>query len=119
MYFKQEIRKWGENLACQYLEKNNYEIVEKNFKCYQGEIDIIAKDKKKNEFVFIQVKTSSDLRYGNPTELLEKQEQKYIKQAVQNYFCKNNFEFQESRFDMIEVLIERNKAKVKHIEEVF
>ena len=44
MYFRQEIGRWGENLACKYLEKNNYKIIDRNFLCRQGEIDIIAKD---------------------------------------------------------------------------
>ena len=42
MYFRQEIGKWGESLACKYLEASNYKIVDRNFLCNQGEIDIVA-----------------------------------------------------------------------------
>ena len=42
MYFRKEIGNRGENLACKYLNKNNYKIIERNFYCKQGEIDIIA-----------------------------------------------------------------------------
>ena len=47
MYFRKEIGNRGENLACKYLNKNNYKIIERNFYCKQGEIDIIALDNTK------------------------------------------------------------------------
>lgn len=82
MYFRQEIGKWGENIVCQYLKSNNYHIIERNFLCRQGEIDIIAKDKAKKELVFIEVKTRSSLKYGNPAEAVTKQKQRHMKQAI-------------------------------------
>ena len=47
MYFKQSIGKLGEDIACLYLEKNNYKIIKRNFRCKQGELDIIAFNLKK------------------------------------------------------------------------
>ena len=44
MYLKHALGKHGEDLACNYLEKHNYKIIERNFRCKKGEIDIIAKD---------------------------------------------------------------------------
>ena len=44
MYIRKLTGMYGEDFACKYLEKNNYSILERNFHCYQGEIDIIAKD---------------------------------------------------------------------------
>ena len=52
---RQELGKEGEDFAADYLQKQGYEIIDRNFECKQGEIDIIAKDK--NEYVFIEVKT--------------------------------------------------------------
>ena len=57
MYKSHITGKIGEKIAQEYLIKNDYEILVKNFRCKQGEIDIIAKDK--NELVFIEVKTSN------------------------------------------------------------
>lgn len=51
----------GEEISSKYLEQIGYKIIEKNFSCRQGEIDIIAKDR--NEYVFIEVKTRSNLFY--------------------------------------------------------
>ncbi len=52
MYARHEIGKEGEEEATKYLERQGYQIVQRNFSCRQGEIDIIAKDKK--EYVFIE-----------------------------------------------------------------
>ena len=49
MYTRQELGRRGENIATKYLKKNNYIIIEKNFSCKQGEIDIIAQDIIKKE----------------------------------------------------------------------
>ncbi len=58
MTHKSELGKFGEDLACEYLVKNNYKIIERNFRQPWGEIDIIAKSPDKT-LVFIEVKTVS------------------------------------------------------------
>ena len=68
MHIKQEIGRKGEDIVCKYLKENNYIIVERNFTCRQGEIDIIAKDKDTQEIVLIEVKT----RQNKFSELLQK-----------------------------------------------
>ena len=64
MYQNQKIGKLGEKLAAQYLESKGYEILERNFYCRQGEIDIIAKEKTK--IIFIEVKSRTSVKYGKP-----------------------------------------------------
>ena len=54
----------AENLACEYLKKNNYKIIEVNFSCKLGEIDIIATDDKK--LVFVEVKYRKN-KWGSRT----------------------------------------------------
>ena len=53
---KKQIGKIGEDMACNYLLQNNYKIIDRNFHCRQGEIDIIAVDNTTKEMVFIEVK---------------------------------------------------------------
>ena len=55
IHIKKELGNIGEQIAAEYLENNNYQIIKRNFYCKNGEIDIIAKDN--NEFVFVEVKT--------------------------------------------------------------
>ena len=60
---------YGEKLALKYLKKQKYKILEKNFRCALGEIDIVAKD---GEFlVFVEVKTRSSNAFGEPMEAVD------------------------------------------------
>ena len=64
---KKELGKAGEDVSCIYLEQIGYRIIERNFTCRQGEIDIVAKDK--DEYVFIEVKTRSNFNFGRTKDL--------------------------------------------------
>ena len=55
MYINQQIGKLGEDLACKYLKENKYTIIERNFNCKKGEVDIIDYDTYRNELVFLEV----------------------------------------------------------------
>ncbi len=117
MYFRQEVGRWGENLACQYLKENNYQIIERNFSCRQGEIDIIAKDITKKELVFIEVKTRSNFKYGNPAEAVNVDKQKHMVQSIQYYLYKNHIYDIPIRIDVLEVYIAQN-CKINHIKQI-
>lgn len=80
MNAKQQLGKIGENLASEYLEKQGYLILERNFACRQGEIDIIAKDEK--EFVFVEVKTRRSLKFGYPAEAVTNIKRKHMQKAA-------------------------------------
>ena len=89
MNAKQQLGKIGENLASEYLEKQGYLILERNFACRQGEIDIIAKDEK--EFVFVEVKTRKSLKFGYPAEAVTNIKRKHMQKAAQYYLYKKFF----------------------------
>lgn len=119
MHFRQQIGRWGENLACKYLTESSYEILERNFWCSQGEVDIIAKDVNRDEFVFIEVKTRSNLKYGNPADAVNHQKQKHIKQVVKYYLYEKCIENMAIRVDVVEVYIEKQNYRINHIKQVF
>lgn len=118
MYFRKEIGRWGENLACKYLEENNYTVIERNFLCRQGEIDIVAKDIKKSELIFIEVKTRSNFRYGNPADAVNKSKQKRMVQAIKYYIYKNDINNIAIRLDVIEIFIQKQNCKINHIKQI-
>lgn len=109
---KKEFGKIGEEISCIYLEKIGYKILERNFICRQGEIDIIAKDKE--EYVFIEVKTRSNLCYGRPVEAINTYKQKHIYKSTKYYLHVNQLEHCFIRFDVMEVYLKENKYKLKH-----
>lgn len=112
----QEIGKLGEDLATKYLQKIGYIIIDRNFRCKQGEIDIIAKYKQ--EIIFIEVKTRTNLNYGKPAEAVTQVKQKHIEKAAKYYIYINNLYHSFIRADIIEVYIKKEKYKINHIKQV-
>lgn len=118
MYVKQKVGKKGEELTCDYLVKNNYEIVEKNFRCKQGEIDIIAKDLINEDIVFIEVKTRKNENCGLPQEAVNINKQKHIFNVAMYYIYKNKIINSLFRFDVVAIKI-GNEIKIEHIKNAF
>lgn len=117
MYIKQEIGKLGEDIATDSLIEKGYIILDRNFECRQGEIDIIAKDK--DEIVFIEVKTRTSNKYGTPSEAVNKIKQKHMLQSIKYYLCIKGLSERFIRIDVIEVYIRKNAFKVNHIKQAF
>ena len=116
MYFKHQIGIKGEECAIEYLKQQGYKIIERNFECRQGEIDIIAKEK--NEYVFIEVKTRSNKKYGLPREAVDLNKQKHIWNVAEFYVYIHHLEDKYIRFDVIEVYKKQDKFYINHIKQI-
>ena len=119
MYVNQTLGKFGEDKACKYLEKNDYIIIERNFRCKQGEIDIIAKDLSKNELVFVEVKTRLSFNYGTPSQSVTSIKQRHILNVAKYYLYKNSINDTFVRFDVIEVFVKEFEFRINHIKQIF
>ena len=117
MYVNKETGKLGEDIAVHYLKQNGYVILDRNFECRQGEIDIIALDEK--EIVFVEVKTRTSNKYGAPSEAVNKIKQKHMLQTIKYYLYIRNLSDEFIRIDVIEVYINNNVYKVNHIKQAF
>lgn len=115
----------GEQLSCDYLEKNGFILNERNYKGLHGEIDIIAKDG--SYTVFIEVKTRTESlflqKYGRPSASVDRLKKTRFIDTVMEYQRKNS-DCHRCRIDVIEVLIPKNKTdlasvKIKHIKSAF
>ena len=115
MYERHEIGKIGEDIACRYLLQEGYKIIERNFECLQGEIDIIAKDK--NYLVFIEVKTRTNKIYGEAKEAVDKPKKKHIYRSAEYYVYIHKLENEPIRIDVIEVYKRKEKYFVNHIKQ--
>lgn len=118
MYKSHETGKEGEIIASDYLEKNKYSIIERNFACKIGEIDIIAFDLVSSEIVFVEVKTRTNIKYGKPKEAVNETKQKHIYRTAQYYLIKNKLEDRFVRIDVIEVYLYKNSYKINHIKQI-
>jgi len=116
MVYKQEIGKSGEEIATQYLKREKgYTIIERNFRCKQGEIDIIAIDRE--EIVFIEVKTRSNQNYGRASEAVNQQKRKHLIKAIQYYIYKRNLEESFIRMDIVEIYMKNKRVTINHIKQ--
>lgn len=111
-----DLGNWGEGQAAKFLRKKGYEIITRNFYSYQGEIDIIAKDK--NEIVFCEVKTRRNISFGMPADSVNYYKKKHIQATAKYYLYKNNINNTSVRFDIIEVYLINHKIKINHLKNI-
>lgn len=104
-----------EKIAEKYLSENGYKILEKNFYCRMGEIDIIAL--RDGMLHFVEVKGRETIKYGYPREAVTKYKQKKIIKSAQYYFMLKCSGEVPCQFDVIEIIIE--SKKINHIENAF
>ncbi len=121
MYERHIIGNYGEEYARIYLINKGYKIIQTNFRCNFGEIDIIAIDEnlKEKELVFFEIKTRSNKMYGMPKEAVDKTKQRHIKKVATYFLYKNHIENFYIRFDVIEVYILNKIYKINHIKQAF
>lgn len=104
----------GEDIACEYLKKNGYEIVERNKHFSKFcEIDIIAKFKSK--YIFVEVKTRKSNDFGTPFEAITKAKYNNIKTGVLSYLRENNIK--NYQIDVIGITL-HPELKIKHLKNV-
>lgn len=92
---------YGEELACDYLKKIGYEILDRNFRIRGGEIDIVCKDK--DYFVFVEVKTRYSHEYGLPVESITPWKIKSLLKTAQFYLLKINWGDKGYRLDLVTI----------------
>nr|WP_302596200.1 YraN family protein [uncultured Cellulosilyticum sp.] len=110
---KKAVGKAYEDLATAYLIDKGYSIVEKNYRCKLGEIDIIAKDY--DMLVFIEVKYRKTVAFGSPGEAVTYYKKQRILRSAKWYLRQHYYSEINCRFDVIEILDE----KLSHVEAAF
>ena len=87
-----------EEKTCQYIQEHTMKIVERNYSCKCGEIDIIARDE--NSLVFIEVKYRASMAYGHPAYAVDYRKQRRIIRSATWYTKKIHWIDQPVRFDV-------------------
>jgi putative endonuclease len=111
------IGKEGEKIAAAFLKKNGYRIIEINFRCPIGEIDIVAKEK--NDLFFVEVKTRKSLDLGYPEQAVGIRKQKKMSQLALWYMQKRKIADTNARFDVVAITLIPEKNEVKLIKNAF
>tara|TARA_R110000868_G_scaffold34370_1_gene123990 strand:+ start:2027 stop:2386 length:360 start_codon:yes stop_codon:yes gene_type:complete len=111
-----ELGKKGEQLAVDFLLKNSYEIIERNYRFDKAEVDIIARIK--DTLAIIEVKTRSTVDFGNPQDFVKPKQIQRLVKAVDEYVNVNSLDV-EVRFDIIAIVKEGKGFKIEHLENAF
>ena len=114
---RRELGKRGEDAAVHYIEKKGYRIVERNFTCKVGEVDIVALDGK--TLCFIEVKTLSSSTYGPPEIAVTVHKQRQLSKVALAYLDQNHLQDIEARFDVIGVTLSPGDKRVELIKDAF
>ena len=115
--YRQKLGKHGEELAEKFLSQKGYEILEKNYRKYRGEIDIIAKDQ--DYLVFVEVKTARSDRFGPPIFRVDARKKKQLGKIAMAYYQEKELFDQDSRFDVVTVTFSGDQTNIEHIENAF
>jgi len=113
-----KLGEWGETKAANYLIKSGYQIIQRNFRCKLGEIDIIAFDKEDNSICFIEVKTRKSLAFGLPKESINRVKLKHITNSARYYTLINEIIDTDLRIDVIEIIVENNHKLICHTKNI-
>lgn len=116
MAYHNELGKIGEQLAADYLLRNGYTILVRNFVFEKAEIDIIAQ--KDEQIIVVEVKTRNSDFFGDPQEFVTKKKIKQLVKAADEYIISNDLDM-EVRFDIISVLKNKAVEQIEHFENAF
>lgn len=110
---RRELGMLGEKLAREFLARNGYSIIETNYRCRDGEIDIIAL--LADTLVFVEVRTKMSRMFGTPEESITQTKMKRLR-AVAAHYCQNRENLPESqRIDVIAIQMNRSGI-VSHLD---
>jgi putative endonuclease len=113
---KTNIGNIGEDIACEYLKKIGYKILERNFRIRGGEIDIIAKDK--DTLVFVEVKMRSTNLFGTAKESIVFHKITSLKKCALSYNQMVRWEGKPYRFDLVAIDYEKDTPKIELIQNI-
>jgi len=111
-----DLGKFGEELAVDFLEKNGYEILETNWVFQKAEIDIIAQ--KENILAIVEVKTRSSIEFGLPQDFVKPKKIQLLVKAVDAFVNERDLNI-EVRFDIIAIHKEGKSFVIEHLIDAF
>jgi putative endonuclease len=104
MHAKDVLGRDGEQAAVNYLEGCGFRILDRNWRCAEGEIDIVAVDR--HTFVVCEVKTRSGTRYGTPLEAIGRAKRSRLRKLAVRWLTAHGVRFDQIRIDVVGLLYE-------------
>ena len=116
---RRELGHWGEEQAAKYLRRRGYKILDMNYSCRMGEVDIIAR--KRDYVVFVEVKLRKNTSFAQAKEFVSRAKQERIIITAQMWLSMNDCELQP-RFDVVEIYApngSEGKISINHLKDAF
>ena len=114
MKAKDALGRRGEQLAAQYLERAGFRILDRNWRCAEGELDIVAAERR--VLVVCEVKTRSSDRYGSPLDAITRAKRSRLRRLAIRWLVAHGVLFDEVRIDVIGLLRDRSgQFTVEHV----
>lgn len=107
----------GEDIAWAYLKQRGYKILERNYRCHYGEIDLIGKDGE--TIVFVEVKSRRSVAFGEPEDSVGLVKQKKISKVALCYLEEKGLFDRAARFDVVSVFSSAAEQKITLIPDAF
>jgi putative endonuclease len=98
----------GEQAAAVHLERSGHRIVERNYRCTYGEIDLVAEEG--SELAFVEVRTRSGTSFGSPEESITWQKKQRMTRCALAYLSERQVKDRQWRIDLIAVKLERGRV---------
>jgi putative endonuclease len=118
MAAKDELGRLGEVLAANYLESIGIRVLERNWRCSQGEIDIVAQDG--GELVVVEVKTRSGLLFGSPFSAITAEKLARLRRLVAAWGREHTGSHSDVRIDAVSVVIPPcGSVEIDHLRGIF
>jgi len=114
----------GEDMAVGHLKTHGHKVLRRNFRApHGGEVDIVCRDKNRNELVFIEVKTRSSDQFGDPHEAVDRKKRQLILRGAMAWLRMLDMPDITFRFDVIEVILDEDapdpSPDIRHHEDAF
>jgi putative endonuclease len=119
MRAKDKVGRYGEDIAARYLRDTGFDIVERNWRCASGEIDIVAWDARSSTLVICEVKTRRGLTFGSPLEAVTWRKLARLRGLAAQWLREHALAPAEVRIDVVGIVApRRGPAVVEHLEGV-
>jgi putative endonuclease len=115
---RRELGQRGEEAAARWYAEAGYDIVDRNWRCAEGEIDLVAIDPRGSIVVICEVKTRSSTAYGTPAEAVTMAKQRRLRRLAARWLSHQRAggsPMRSVRFDVVAVLSDRSKDLVVEV----
>ena len=113
---RQWLGRYGEDRACEYLVGQGYQILDRNWRYREGELDIVCV--LRGTLVFVEVKTRTSLATGSPFDAITKTKLARLRRLAASWCANRQVSNSQVRFDAIGVLVHGGRVTIEHLKQV-